>query len=148
MSQEVSEPCTDWTPSRSRDCLDPQKSLTSLACLEHSSESRIRQSRDSPLQPKTQPVRAHLMCNNSQLFQTWQTYPQLALAIEGGHNSACHILNCSPYILGEKKAEISHSLQFSLGHSAVRVQEPWARKGAGKRVNIGAGTHAGIWKEL
>lgn len=65
MSQEVSEPCTDWTPSRSRDCLDPQKSLISLECLEHSSESRIRQSRDSPLQPKTQPVRAHLMCNNS-----------------------------------------------------------------------------------
>lgn len=54
------------------------------------------------------------------LFQTWQTYPQLALAIEGGHNSACHILNCSHYFLGEKKAEISHWLQFGLGHWAVK----------------------------
>lgn len=55
-----------------------------------------------------------------QLFQTWQTYSQLALAIEEGHNSACHVLNCSHYIPGEKEAEISQSLQSTLGHWAVK----------------------------
>ncbi|PKU35627.1 hypothetical protein llap_14071 [Limosa lapponica baueri] len=39
---------------------------------------------------------------------------------EEGHSSVCHILNCNLYVLGEEEAEISCSLQFSLGHSAMK----------------------------
>lgn len=74
---------------------------------------------------------------------------RLVLAIEEGHNSACRILNCNHYIPGDKTAEISHSLQFSLGHWAVK-----SARAMGKKESRQGGdylvhdTHAGIWKEL
>lgn len=71
-----------------------------------------------------------------QMFQTWQTWLQLALAIEEGHNTACHIVNCNHYVPGEKKAEISHSFQSSLGHWAVKSARARARKGAGMRMSV------------
>lgn len=63
-----------------------------------------------------------------QLFQTWHIYAQLPFPTEEGHSSLCHILNCNHYILGEEKAEISYSLQFSLGRSAVRNARAMGKK--------------------
>lgn len=127
---EGDESCTDWLHQDPEIVWIPRKAWPHWSAWRtalNPGSSRAESQNQSLWEP--------IWCvRTEQLFQTWQTCPQLALSIEEGHNSACHILNCNHHIPGEKKAEISHSLQSNLGHWVVKSAR--ARKGAGKRVSI------------